>query len=113
MAGVPERFAVRALHQDQVVELPPGATVLARSPQCAYAAIAYGDPEAPDAITLQPHPEFGPEFMDELIALRAGTAFPVEAAASARETLARPVESAAWARIIVAFLRRVEAKRAA
>ena len=113
MAGLPDRFAVRALHQDQVVELPPGATVLARSPQCAYAAIAYGDPEAPDAITLQPHPEFGPEFMDELIALRAGTAFPVEAAASARASLARPVESAAWARLIVAFLRRVEAKRAA
>ena len=109
MDGLPERFAVRALHQDQVVELPPGATVLARSPHCAYAAIAYGDPEAPDAITLQPHPEFGPEFMDELLALRAGTAFPVEAAASARESLARPVESAAWARLIVAFLRRVEA----
>jgi GMP synthase-like glutamine amidotransferase len=113
MAGLPDRFAVRALHQDQVVELPPGATVLARSPQCAYAAIAYGDPEAPDAITLQPHPEFGPEFMDELLALRAGTAFPVEAAAAARKSLERPVESADWARLIVAFLRRIEAKRAA
>ena len=29
MDGLPRRFAVRALHQDQVVELPPGATVLA------------------------------------------------------------------------------------
>jgi GMP synthase-like glutamine amidotransferase len=113
MDGLPDRFAVRALHQDQVVELPPDATVLARSPQCAFAAIAYGDPEAPDAITLQPHPEFGPEFMDELLALRAGTAFPVEAAASARASLARPVESAAWARLLVAFLRRAEAARAA
>ena len=87
--------------------------MLARSPHCDFAAVAYGDPEAPDAISLQPHPEFDAAFMDELIALRAGTAFPVEAAASARDTLARPVESAAWARIIVAFLRRVEAKRAA
>ena len=87
--------------------------MLARSPHCAYAALAYGDPEAPDAITLQPHPEFGPEFMDELLALRAGTAFPAEAAAAARASLARPVESAAWARLIVAFLRRVEATRGA
>ena len=113
MDGLPDRFSVRALHQDQVVALPPGATVLATSPHCAYAAIAYGDPEAPDAITLQPHPEFGPEFMDELLALRAGTAFPVEEAASARASLERPVESAAWARLIVAFLHRVEARRAA
>jgi GMP synthase-like glutamine amidotransferase len=113
MGGLPDRVAVRALHQDQVVELPPDATVLARSPQCAYAAIAYGDPEAPDAITLQPHPEFGPEFMDELLALRAGTAFPVKDAAAARASLARPVESAGWARLLVAFLRRIEAKRAA
>ena len=90
MDGLPDRFSVRALHQDQVVDLPPGATVLARSPHCAYAALAYGDPEAPDAITLQPHPEFGPEFMDELLALRAGTAFPAEAAASARGVAGAP-----------------------
>ncbi|HVL22270.1 MAG TPA: type 1 glutamine amidotransferase [Amaricoccus sp.] len=113
MDGLPDRFSVRALHQDQVVALPPGATVLATSPHCAYAAIAYGDLEAPDAITLQPHPEFGPGFMDELLALRAGTAFPVEEAAAARASLERPVESAAWARLIVAFLHRVEARRAA
>jgi GMP synthase-like glutamine amidotransferase len=112
-AALPDRFSVRALHQDQVVGLPPGATVLAKSGHCDYAAIAYGDPEAPDAISLQPHPEFGPEFMDELLALRAGTAFPLEDAAAARASLARPVDSAAWARLIVAFLRRVEAKRAA
>jgi GMP synthase-like glutamine amidotransferase len=112
-AALPDHFSVRALHQDQVVGLPPGATVLAKSGHCDYAAIAYGDPEAPDAISLQPHPEFGPEFMDELLAARAGTAFPLEDAAAARASLARPVDSAAWARLIVAFLRRVEAKRAA
>ena len=36
MADLPDRFAVSALHQDQVVALPPGATVLARSAHCAY-----------------------------------------------------------------------------
>jgi GMP synthase-like glutamine amidotransferase len=113
MAGLPDRFAVRALHQDQVTALPPGATILARSPQCAYAALAYGDPDSPDAVSLQPHPEFGPEFMDELLALRAGTAFPAEDAAAARASLARPVASAAWARLIVAYLHRAAAARAA
>ena len=113
MGGLPERFAVRALHQDQVVKLPPAATVLARSPHCEYAALAYGDPEAPDAISLQPHPEFGPEFMDELLALRAGTAFPEAAADAARPSLVRPVENEAWARLIAAYLRRVAEVRAA
>ena len=113
MEGLPDRFAMRALHQDQVVALPPGATVLARSARCALAAVAYGDAESPDAISLQPHPEFGPEFMDELIALRAGAAFPVEAAEAARASLERPVDSAAWARLIVAYLAQAAAARAA
>jgi GMP synthase-like glutamine amidotransferase len=109
MDELPDRFAVRALHQDQVVGLPPDATVLARSPHCAYAALAYGDPETPAAISLQPHPEFDRDFMDALIALRAGAAFPAAAAAEARASLAREVHSAHWARTIAAFLRRAAA----
>lgn len=113
MDAVPDRFSVNALHQDQVVALPPGATVLARSAHCDYAALAYGDPENPDAVTLQPHPEFGPAFMDELLALRAGTVLPQEAADAARATLGRDVHAEAWARMIVGFLKRAEAARAA
>jgi GMP synthase-like glutamine amidotransferase len=113
MASLPDRFAVRALHQDQVVALPPTATVLATSPHCAYAAVAYGDAEDPDAISLQPHPEFGAAFMDDLIALRSGDAFPAEAGAAARATLARPVDDRAWAEMIVGYLRRAAVTRAA
>ncbi|HVL20420.1 MAG TPA: type 1 glutamine amidotransferase [Amaricoccus sp.] len=112
LGALPERFAVRALHQDQVVELPPDAHVLARSPHCAFAALAYGDPERPAAISLQPHPEFGPEFMDELLALRAGTAFATELADAARASLARPAASEAWARVIVDYLHTVVANAA-
>jgi GMP synthase-like glutamine amidotransferase len=104
MAPVPTSFSVRALHQDQVVELPPSAHVLASSPHCAFAALAYGDPERPDAISLQPHPEFGAEFMDELLTLRAGTTFAANLAGAARDSLARPAASAAWARAIVGYL---------
>ena len=113
MAGLPDRFAVGAVHQDQVVALPPGATVLARSAHCAYAALAYGDPEDPDAVTLQPHPEFETPFLDALIALRAGTVFPADAAETARASLARPVANAAWAQLIVDYLRRARKTRAA
>jgi GMP synthase-like glutamine amidotransferase len=113
MAGLPDRFAVNALHQDQVVALPEGTTVLARSARCPIAAVAYGDPETPDAVTLQPHPEFSPAFMDELLALRAGTSFPVAEADAARASLARPVEREAWAALIVAYLRHAAATRAA
>jgi len=112
MTGLPDRFAVGALHQDQVVELPPHATVLARSAHCPYAALAYGDPDDPDALTLQPHPEFGPAFLDELIALRAGSVFPEADAASARASLARPVENAAWAGLIVDYLHRAATRAA-
>lgn len=113
LTHVPDRFAVRALHQDQVVALPADATVLARSPHCALAAVAYGDPEDPDAVSLQPHPEFGAAFMDELLALRAGTAFPTADADAARATLSRPVASDAWARLIVDYFRRAAETRAA
>jgi GMP synthase-like glutamine amidotransferase len=114
LADLPDQFAVNALHQDQVVALPPGVTVLARSPHCAYAALAYGELEAPVAVTLQPHPEFGRAFMDELLALRAGTVFPIDDAEAARASLARDdVASDAWARLIVDFLHRSAAARAA
>jgi GMP synthase-like glutamine amidotransferase len=113
MADLPDRFAVRALHQDQVVALPPEASVLARSGHCDYAALAYGDPERPYAISLQPHPEFDADFMDALIRLRAGTVFPLEEAEPALASLERPVQSDVWGRLIADFLRRAAALRSA
>lgn len=114
MADAPERFAVGAMHQDQIVAVPEGATVLARSPFCEVAALAYGDPERPDAISLQPHPEFSPDFLDELIAMRAGTVIPAATAEAARASLARATASLDWARWILRYLHRArEAREAA
>ncbi|MFO1105196.1 MAG: type 1 glutamine amidotransferase [Amaricoccus sp.] len=113
MADAPAHFSMRALHQDQVVALPPGATVLARSGHCAFAALAYGDPDTPDAISLQPHPEFGADFMDDLLALRSGTVIPADQAAAARASLVRPVQGLDWARWIVGYLHRAAETRAA
>ena len=43
-----------ASHQDQVVELPEGAVVLARTDHCPIAAYSLGD----SVFAIQPHPEF-------------------------------------------------------
>jgi GMP synthase (glutamine-hydrolysing) len=52
-----------AAHQDQIVEAPPGATLLATSAFCPYAAFAYGK----TGLSFQGHPEFTPAFERDLI----------------------------------------------
>ncbi|HUF86523.1 MAG TPA: type 1 glutamine amidotransferase [Thermohalobaculum sp.] len=111
MEGAPGRVAVHAMHQDQVVEIPADATVLATSPFCEYAMLAYGDPEAPDAISVQPHPEFDAGFMRDLIELRAGDLIPPEQSRPALASLARPVDRDEMVRWFVRYLRRASAAR--
>lgn len=67
--GDGEDTVLNAWHQDQVVELPEGAEVIARSPFCENAALVYGD----KAFTVQPHPEMKGAFIADLVALRRGT----------------------------------------
>jgi len=66
LEGYPEGVNLIAWHQDQVTELPEGATVIGSSPFCRYAALAYGN----RAFTIQPHPEFVAGFVAELIESR-------------------------------------------
>lgn len=53
------RIAVPASHQDQVLEKPPGARVLARSAFTSFALLDYTDRAA---FSCQCHPEFEPAF---------------------------------------------------
>lgn len=73
----PAEIAIHAIHQDQVVTRPPDATPIASNAFCENAALIYGDPEAPYAISIQPHPEFSDQFVRDLIAVRQG-AFPAD-----------------------------------
>ncbi len=50
-------------HQDQVTELPPDARVTASAAYCPVAALSYDFP----ALSVQFHPEYGPEFTNDLI----------------------------------------------
>ncbi len=76
-----------AWHQDQVVELPPGATVLGSNAFCENAVLAYGE----TVWTLQPHPEFDWRFIDGLIKTRGRGVVPDQQLAQAAETLGQPV----------------------
>lgn len=51
-----DRFRLIASHQDQVLELPPGAELLASAPTCPIAGTMVAD----RVLTIQGHPEFGP-----------------------------------------------------
>jgi GMP synthase-like glutamine amidotransferase len=57
-----------ASHQDQVVELPTDAELLARTDHCPIAAFAVGEA----AIAIQPHPEFTAAVSRGLIERRRG-----------------------------------------
>ena len=107
MADAPDEIAVHAMHQDQVTVVPEDATVLATSDYCPFAMLAYGDPEMPDAISIQPHPEFGVDYARELLKVRSGISFPAETAEAAIAGLGDTTDAELVARWCVAYLRRV------
>lgn len=76
-------FSINAVHQDQVIEKPENAKLLASSDFCKNAGLVYGDL----IMTFQAHPEFKMGFEKDLINFRAGTAFPVEDSKAALATL--------------------------
>ena len=104
MEGINGAFAGHAVHQDQVIILPETATVIASSEFCPYAALVYGDPESPNALSVQPHPEFSADFIHDLIETRVPDVFSKEQADKARATLGRPVDNEDWANWIHSFL---------
>lgn len=80
-------LSIPVSHQDQIVELPKDATVLASSSFTPYAVLEYPRRRA---ISFQGHPEFSPEYANALIDLRRGTRYPQEFADAAAETLKKP-----------------------
>jgi len=61
-----EKIPLNAWHKDQVTKLPETATLIATNDFCENAALLYGD----RMLTVQPHPEFGPEMVAALITHR-------------------------------------------
>lgn len=88
--------AVPASHQDQVQALPPGARVTMASAFTPFGGLAWDD----DAISMQFHPEFTPEYAAALTAGRRGRIEPA-VVDRAVDTLREPNDRArvgAWMR---------------
>jgi len=94
-------FQLSASHQDQVVQLPPGAAAVGGSDFCPNGLLAYADQPA---ISCQLHPEFTPAYSIALIEGRRGARLPEAQADAAIESLRRPDDHARFAGWIARFL---------
>lgn len=93
--------ALNAWHQDQIVELPRDAEVIASNDFCAFAGLRYGK----DIWTIQAHPEFDAQIIDGLMTYRAPGVVPDDLTAAARAQLDRPTANARIAAEMAAFLK--------
>lgn len=95
-----QRYRVAAWHQDQVVEVPPGARVIGSSEFCANAALLYDG-----ILTVQPHPEFDAATIDALIEHRGRGTVPGDLLDAAAEALNEPMTRSRMADRIAAFFK--------
>ncbi|MDJ0827281.1 MAG: type 1 glutamine amidotransferase [Rhodobacter sp.] len=96
-----EAVPVHAWHQDQVVEIPDAARVIASHPVCQHAALVYDN----RALSMQPHPEFGAEFLKALIDARGRGLVPDHQLDAAEAELHAPVATQAMSRRIADFFK--------
>ena len=95
------KVAVPASHQDQVIEIPPGARAVAGSAFTPAGVLVYDDRPA---ISMQFHPEFDPAYAAALIEARRGTRYTDPQADTAIASLDMPNDSARVAGWIATFL---------
>ncbi|TNC50191.1 type 1 glutamine amidotransferase [Rubellimicrobium rubrum] len=96
-----ERIALNAWHQDQVVERPEGAKVVATSPFCANAALVYGD----SILTVQAHPEFSRPFVADMIEKRGRGLVPDPLLDRAKAAVEQPIDDQRLADRIARFFK--------
>ena len=101
-----QSYTLNAWHQDQVVQKPTGATVVASTDFCENAALLYDD----RMFTVQPHPEFRKEFMEGLITFRGPGLVPDLILADAKARIDSPLDSPSMADRIAQFFLTHEAK---
>ena len=89
-------------HQDQVIDVPPGAEVIASAPHCPVAALSYDFP----AVSVQFHPEYSGEFASDLIEMFGAELMSAEELRGARESLSAEVDGTLWCEEVAAFFRK-------
>ncbi len=93
--------ALNAWHQDQIVELPEEAEVIAWNDTCPYAGLVYGK----KAFSVQAHPEFSNGFLGKLAESRGRGVVPDALIDTAIENTEKPIDSAVLARKIGQFFK--------
>ena len=107
---VPVDGASFVFHQDQVTEVPPGATVIGSADHCPIGALAYDFP----ALSVQYHPEFTEPYIEALLDLRGSSTLPEDVTAAARTSIADfPVDNVPPADWAASFFRKHVSRKAA
>ena len=96
-----ETLTLNAWHQDQVIKAPEGARVVAHGSHCANAALLYPG----RAFTVQPHPEYGDDFIAGLIDARGKGLVPDALLEQASADMGTPLDSARMADQFAGFFR--------
>ncbi len=96
-----EDIALNAWHQDQVVTRAEGSQVVASNDFCENAALLYGK----RAFTVQAHPEFGDQMIDDLASLRGPGLVPDAILTAAHANLNKPNANQKLAAMIAQFFR--------
>ena len=94
-----QKLRLNAWHRDQVTKVPQGAEVVASSEFCENAALLYDDL----MFSVQPHPEFRPDFVEGLMRTRGPGLVPDQLMAEARDRLTQPLDDQTMAGRIAAF----------
>lgn len=102
----PKSVSIAVSHQDQVVTLPPGAEVIARSDFTPYAGLHYA---STPALSFQCHPEFADAYSAALYTARKDRLG--DAADAALASLTQPDDNNLMGEWITSFIRRAAAKR--
>ena len=96
-----ETVSLNAWHQDQVVALPDGATVLASNDFCKNAAMVYGN----RIFTVQAHPEYGGESIDIIARFRGKGVIPDPQLETVSANLDKPLDNALLGQKIARFFK--------
>ena len=74
MGNLTEEVTLNICHQDQVLQVPEGATIYASSEFCENAGFYIND----KVLTMQAHPEFLVDFIKALLSARREVTIPKE-----------------------------------
>ena len=90
-----------ASHQDQVMQMPPGAKKIATNAHCEVAGMVLGE----HILTFQGHPEFTPEYARAILSFRHDMIGEERAAEGLKSLVSEKHEGGRAARWILDFLR--------